>query len=148
MRKEFQIGVYMCCSCLPSDRFWCLWGWNKASLDIHSGIVMDGQPPDQDPRGKKAMDRQKVEAVKFLFPSGRVGLWGSVEGCQIRYQHIKTSLRGWYSRGMTWSLWQNKKHTYTGPHTENTIILALYIARVQNWHMSNAIFLPSSLQRN
>ena len=38
---------------------------------------------------------------------------------------------------MTWRLWQNKKHTYTDPHTHThttrTIILVLCIAMVQNW---------------
>ena len=34
---------------------------------------MDGHPPERGPEGKKAMDRQKGEAVQFLFPSGR---WG------------------------------------------------------------------------
>lgn len=89
----------------------------KQSISGHSFRRRDGRTPagsePQRGRKKKAIDRQRAEAVKILFPSGRGGLWGSAEGCQIRYRHIKTRLGEPNSRGMTWSLGQKTKSALT-----------------------------------
>lgn len=50
----------------------------KQSISGHSFRRRDGQTPagsePQRGRKKKAIDRQRAEAVKILFPSGRGGL--------------------------------------------------------------------------
>lgn len=76
-----------------SDSPRCLRRQNEPSPDIHSGIVMDGHPPDQDPKGKSNVQTER-RGCKISVSCRARGLWGSVEGCQIRYHHIKTSLRG------------------------------------------------------
>lgn len=124
----------------------------KQSISGHSSRHCDGRTPaGSGPPKEKAMDRQKGDAVKFLFPLGQ-GCYEVVwKGAESDTSTSKTSLRGWNSRGMTRSLGQNKKHTYTSLHTQRYrqtlhtthIILVLYIAMVQNWHVSNAIsFFP------
>lgn len=79
---------------------------------------MDEQPSDRYPEAKGNGSTER-KGCKISVSFRARGLWGSGEGCQIRYQHIKTSLRGWNRQGMTWSVGQNKKHTYTGPHTQS-----------------------------
>lgn len=68
---------------------------------------MDGHPAAQQARGKKWTDR--IEWLWDVLPSGWGGLWVRVKGCQIRYQHIITSLGGWYGHDIK-SFTKQKAH--------------------------------------
>lgn len=88
-----------------------------------------------------------------MFVSFRArGLWGSVEGCQIRYQHIKTSLGG--ETVVEWheflcktksTLTQACEHMDTDKHyTQHTQSFLFYIlqwCKIDTWAMPSLSFL-------
>ena len=123
----------------------------KQSISGHSFRRRDGRTPagsePQWGKKKKAIDRQRAEAVKILFPSGRGGLWGGEEGLPNQIPAHQDSPRGAkQSRNDMKSRAKNKKRTYTEiiqtQHTQSFLFCISQRCKTDTWAMSSFFSLP------
>lgn len=103
---------------------------------------MDGHPPDQDPKGKSNVQTER-RGCKISVSCRARGLWGSVEGCQIRYHHIKTSLRG--DTGKEWHGFFRKTKAQIHRHSDTQHAQSYFPYTLQSWKTGTWATLSHSL---